>query len=110
LGKPEVVMLLRPVEIDLSGAHGFERALHPERADIDVTQNQGDEQNSHDGMYYLRQLHLGDVSSERRKQQQKPRHGDRDAGSKGKPIDELLAEVKASGGRMLVFDETAALL
>ena len=31
-GKPEVVMLFCPVEIDLAAAHGFERAFHPERA------------------------------------------------------------------------------
>ena len=43
-------MLLGPVEIDFAGAHGFECTLHPERADIDVGQDQGDEQNSDDGM------------------------------------------------------------
>src|ERR1700688_5096860 len=58
----------------------------------------------------LRQLHLGNVSSEKGKQQQKARHRDGNAASDGKPIDKLLAEVKASGGRMLVFDEAATLL
>ena len=110
LGEPEIVMLLRPVEIDLAGAHGLERTLHPERADIDVGQDQGDEQNGHDGMGDLRELHVGDVGSVERKQQQKSRHGDRDAGNKGKPIDQLLAEIEASGRRMFVLDEAAALL
>src|ERR1700682_417603 len=111
LGKPEIVMLFRPVEIDLSGAHGFERTLHPERADIDVAKNQRDEQNGHDGVHYLCELHAGDVDpGEEGKQQQKTqdRHGN--AGSKGKPIDKLLAQVKASGGRMFVLNEAAALL
>src|ERR1700676_5090729 len=110
LGEPEIVMLLRPIEIDLSGAHRFERTLHPERADIDVAKDQRDEQNGHDGVHDLRQLHVGDIGSVKRKQQQKPRYRDRDAGRKGKPIDKLLAQVKASGRRMLVLDEAAALL
>ena len=36
LSDPKIVMLLRPIEIDLAGTHGFERALHSDRADIDV--------------------------------------------------------------------------
>ena len=54
-----------------------------------------------DGVHDLRELHLGDVGSVERKQQQKPRHGDGDAGGKRKPVDQLLAEIEASGGRML---------
>jgi hypothetical protein len=38
-------MLFRPVEIDFAGSHGLERPLHPERADIDVAEDQSDEQN-----------------------------------------------------------------
>ena len=37
------MMLPRPIEIDLTRAHGFERAFHSERADIDVRQNERDE-------------------------------------------------------------------
>ena len=44
LFEPEIVVLLGPVEIDLASPHGFERALHSKRADIDVTEDQGDEQ------------------------------------------------------------------
>ena len=39
-------MFLGPVEIDFAGPHRFERALHSEGADIDVTEDQGDEQGS----------------------------------------------------------------
>src|SRR5262249_27062336 len=42
--EPEIVMLLRPVVIHLASPHRLERALHSERADIDVTWDQGDEQ------------------------------------------------------------------
>ena len=110
LGKPEIMMLFRPVEIDLSGAHGLERALHAERSDIDVAQDQGDEQDGHDGMYDLCQLHLRDIGSKKGKQQHKPGQGDRDARSEGKPIDKLLAGIEAAGGSMFVFDKTAPLL
>src|ERR1700755_490313 len=34
LCQPEIVMLLGPVEVDLTRAHGFERAFHPQGADI----------------------------------------------------------------------------
>src|ERR1700676_3249850 len=71
LSKPEIVMLLRPVEIDFAAAHGFERPLHSERADIDVTQDQRDEQNRDDGMHALSELHIGDVGFVKRKYQQK---------------------------------------
>ena len=70
LRKPDVVMFLRPVEIDLAGAHGLERTLHPERADVDVGKDQRDEQNGHDGVHDLRDLHVGDVRAVEGKQQQ----------------------------------------
>ena len=75
-------MFLRPVEIDLSGPHGLERAFHPERADIDVAKDQRDEQNGDDGVHDLRDLHVEDIRAEKRKQQQETRHRDRDAGRK----------------------------
>src|ERR1700682_2764528 len=110
-GQPEIVMLLRPVEIDLAAAHGLERTLHPERADIDVAKDQRDEQNGHAGVHYLGELHAGDVDpGEEGEQQQKARYRHGNAGSKGKPIDKLLAQVKASGGRVFVLNEAAALL
>src|SRR6266849_229515 len=59
--EPQVVMLLGPVVVDLAGAHGLECALHSKRADIDVTEDQGDEQNGDDAVHHLRDLHPGDV-------------------------------------------------
>ena len=44
--EPQIVMFFGPVEVDLAGPHGLERALHSKRADIDVTEDQGDEQGS----------------------------------------------------------------
>jgi hypothetical protein len=75
-----------------------------------VGQDQRDEQNSHDGVYSLRDLHVGDIGPVKGKQQQKPRHRDRDACSKRKPIDKLLTQVKAARRGMFRFDEAAALL
>src|SRR5260370_38518302 len=111
LGEPEIVMLFRPVASDVAGARDVERPLQPGRADVDVAEDQRDEQNGHDGVHYLCELHAGDVDpGEEGEQQQKARHRDGNAGSKGKPIDKLLAQVKASGGRMVVLNEAAALL
>ena len=50
LSDPMIVVFFSPVEIDLAGTHGLECTLHSDRADIDVGQDQGDEQNGHDGM------------------------------------------------------------
>jgi hypothetical protein len=61
-------------------------------------------------VHHLCELHVRDVGPGEGEQQQKARHRDGNAGSKGKPIDKLLAQVKASGGRMFGFDEAAALL
>ena len=58
----------------------------------------------------LRQLHLGNVSSEKGKQQQKARHRDRNAGQKRKPVDGLLTGVEATGRGMFVLNEASALL
>ena len=67
LGEPEIVVLFRPVEIDLAGAHGLERAFHAERADIDVGEDQGDEENGDDGVrarFELRNQPLGRVETQ----------------------------------------------
>ena len=58
----------------------------------------------------VRKLHPGDIGAVKRKQQQKSGQEDRGAAGNGEPIDKLLAEVKASGRRMFVLDETSALL
>ena len=68
--QPQIVMFLRPVVIDLAGPHRLERALHSERADIDVTEDQSDEQHGNDAVHYLRDLHSGDVGDVEREQQQ----------------------------------------
>ena len=84
--------------------------FHPERADIDVRQNQRDEQNGDNGVGHLGKLHVGDVGAVEWKQQQKPGGRDGNASSDGKPVDHLLTEIEASGRRVLGFDEAATLL
>ena len=64
-------MFLGPVVIDVAGPHGFERALHSQRSDIDVTEDQRDEQHGDDRVHHLRDLHSGDVGDIEREQQQK---------------------------------------
>ena len=63
-------MLLGPVRIDLAGPHGLEGALHSERADVNVTEDQRDEQHGDDGVHDLRDLHPEDVGDVEREQQQ----------------------------------------
>src|SRR5260370_36432096 len=58
----------------------------------------------------LREVNVGNVGSVEGKQQKKARCGDCDSGCQRKPEDKLLAEVKASGRRMLIPDKTTALL
>ena len=60
-GEPEIMMLLRPVEIDLTGSHSLESTLHAECADVNMSENHRDEEYSDDGVYDLRDLHPEDV-------------------------------------------------
>src|SRR5260370_32862462 len=69
--EPQIVMFFGPVEIDLAGSHGLERALHSERADINVGEDQGDKQNRNHAVYDLRDLHSEDIGDIEWKQQQK---------------------------------------
>ena len=69
--QPEVVVLLRPVEIDLAGSHSLERAFHAQCADIDMSEDYGDEEHGDDGMHDQRDLHPENVRDVERKQQQK---------------------------------------
>jgi len=64
-------MFLGPVEIDVAGPHGLERALHSKGADIDVTKDQGDEQDGDNAVHYLRDLHSEDIGEIEGEQQQK---------------------------------------
>ena len=50
LFEPEVVMLLRPIEIHFAGAHGLESTFHPKRSDVDVRENDRYEQHRNHGM------------------------------------------------------------
>ena len=55
------MVLLGPVEVDGAVPHRFEGALHPDCADIDVSQHGGDEQHCDGPVGHLGQLHTGDV-------------------------------------------------
>ena len=48
--EPEVVVLLGPIEIDLTSPHGFECALHTDGTDVNVAENEGDEQDCANAM------------------------------------------------------------
>src|SRR6202043_2756367 len=94
LFQPQIVMFLGPVVIDLAGPHGLEGALHPKRADIDVTKDQRDEQDRDDGVHPLRDLHPEDVGDVEGKQEQIAGNGNQDAHAKRAPEYELLAGIE----------------
>ena len=58
LFNPEIVMLARPIEVHLPGAHGGERALHADGTDIDVSQDDRNHDQGNDGVPKLSQLLL----------------------------------------------------
>src|SRR5258706_1317112 len=59
---PERVMLPGPVEIDLAGPHRVECALHPDGADIDVSQHHGDQEHGDYGMDHGPELQCGHIA------------------------------------------------
>src|SRR5712691_11791618 len=107
--EPQIVVFLGPVQIDYARPHGLERTLHSERADIDVTEDEGDEQDSDDAVHYLRDLHAGDVGEVERKQQQIAGDGNCGTGAQRAPEHQLLAGVEAARRGVLRLDEAAAL-
>ena len=63
-------MLLGPVQVDTARTHRFERALHAQGSDVDVTNDERDEQDRNDGVNPLGDLHAKDVGHVERKQQE----------------------------------------
>src|ERR1700686_1392315 len=108
--EPNVVMLLRPIEIDIAGRHRLEGTLHPEGTDVDVSNDNRDEQNGDYGVHDLRELHPRDISHVERKHQQISRDDDCHPGAKSKPEHQLLAGIESPRWRVLRFDEAATLL
>src|SRR5262245_13717551 len=102
-------MFLCPIVINLAGPHRLERALHSERADIDVTEDQGDEQHRDDGVHHLRDLHSGDVRDVEREQQQIAGYGNQDARAERTPEHQLFASVEPARRSMPRLDESTAL-
>src|SRR6476620_7451721 len=108
--EPEVVMLLRPVEIDIAIGHGLERTLHSERADVDMRDDNRDEQNGDYGVDDLRELHPRDIRHVERKHQQISRDNNCHSSAQGKPKHQLLARIETPRWCVLRFDEAATLL
>src|SRR3954468_8342610 len=103
------MVLLGPIEVDTAGAHGLEGALHSERADIDVAEDDGDEEHGDQAMHDLCELHSQNVRDVEGKQQQVagPRNGY--AAANREPEDQLFSSIEATGLRVLGGDEAAAL-
>src|SRR3546814_17744102 len=54
---PEGVVLLGPVEVDLTAAHGIEGPFHPDSPDVAVADDDRDEDERDDSLPDLRELH-----------------------------------------------------
>ena len=91
-----------PIQIDATASHRLERALHSERSDIDVADDEGDEQDRNDAMHDLGELHARNVRDVEREQQQISRDRHEHAGAEREPEHRLLAGVETAGRRMLV--------
>lgn len=57
---PEIMVLARPIEVDIAFAHGIESAFHADRADIDMPDDHRRHDDTDDGMPELRILLLLD--------------------------------------------------
>src|SRR5258705_3443999 len=102
-------MLLRPVEVDIAGRHGLEGALHAERADVDMSNDNRDEQNGDYGVDDLRELHPRDIRQVERKHQEISRDDNCHSGAKRKPKHQLLAGIETPRWCVLRLDEAATL-
>src|SRR5262245_26784153 len=103
-------MLPGPVQVDAARAHGLECTLRPQRADVDVPDDESDEEDRHDAVHDLGSLHAEDVRHIEWKHQDVAGYCDRRAGGKGEPEHQLLTGIEAAGCRMPRLDEAAALL
>src|SRR5262249_60991981 len=97
-----------PVDVDSAAAHGLERALHADRADIDVPEHGGDEQHRHDAVHDLGKLHARDVGPVERKHEEIARDRHQTAAHHDNPVDHLLAGVEPACRRMPVADNATA--
>src|ERR1700704_6472436 len=103
------MVLLGPIEIHTAGAHRLEGALHSERADIDVAENDGDEEHGNQAVHDLGELHSENVRDVERKQQQIAGRCNGYATANCEPEDQLFSGIEAAGLRVLRTDEAAAL-
>src|SRR5215472_14664741 len=110
LFEPHAVMLLRPIDVDGAVPHPFERAFHPDRTDIDVSDHDGDEQQRRHAVDDLGHLHVGDVGPVEREHENVTGCRDGGAAEHDDPIDHLLSGIEPIGGRMVVADDAATAL
>ena len=96
-----------PGQIDLAIAHGVVGALHAERADIDMGDDDGDQHHADRGMDILRDLHALDVQHREGEEHQEAADRQGEAAQRHRPEDHLLTRVEAMRRRMLVADEAA---
>src|SRR5882724_1830183 len=107
---PERVMLFGPVEIHLTRSHRIERALHPDGADVDVSQHGGDEEHGDHGMDHGPELQHRDVGRKVWEQQEPAGHRHQRSADDHDPENAFLAGVEAPGWRMLAFGQDATAL
>src|ERR1700720_2464165 len=108
--KPQIEVLLGPIDAIRALTHMTECAFHADRADVDVTEHGGDEQHSNDTVDDLGVLHRLNGRSVEWEYQHIAAHRDRGSAQYHDPIDELLAAVEAVSRRMVIPGHPAAAL
>src|SRR5882757_4884343 len=107
---PKRVMLLGPVEINLTRSHRIECALHADRANIDVSYHRSNEEHGDHGMDHGPELKCRDVGRKIWEQQEPAGHRHQRSADDHDPENALLASVEAPGRRMLAFGQDATAL
>jgi len=100
-------MLLGPVQVHGALAHRLECALHPNRADIDMGQHNGDEQHRDHGVNDMRELHALDAGQIERKHQLIAGRRHEAAPNHNDPVDNLLTGIEAVGRRVVMANHPA---
>ena len=103
-------MLLGPVQIHLTRAHGIKGAIHADGADIDMRQHRRDHQHGKQAMDDVAKLHASDVGEEEGENQQIAGNGHHRATQHSDPEHHLLPAIEAASLRMFLADQATTRL
>ena len=100
-------MLPRPIDVHGAFAHCLERALHTDRADIDVAKHESDEQGGGHGVNHFGALHGVDRGAVEREHQHVACDRHKRAAKDDHPVNYFLSGIEPLRGWMLIADDAA---